>query len=163
KPRCTVHGIIAATENMPDGRAIRPGDVLRSKKGLTVEVLNTDAEGRLVLGDALAYAQELEPTDLIDVATLTGACMVALGRRLAGAFIADEEMAEDLKAAWSKSGERFWRMPLEAELRELLKSEVADIKNIGERYGGAITAALFLKDFIGAGVSRWAHLDVAGP
>jgi leucyl aminopeptidase len=163
RPRCTVHGILAATENMPDGRAIRPGDVLRSKKGLTVEVLNTDAEGRLVLADALAYAQELRPTDLIDTATLTGACVVALGRITAGMFTIDDGLADTLRAAWQKSGEKFWRMPLETEMRELLKSEVADIKNIGERYGGAITAALFLKEFIEPSTERWAHLDIAGP
>jgi leucyl aminopeptidase len=162
KPKCVVHGIIGAAENMPDGGAIRPGDILRSKKGLTVEVLNTDAEGRLVLADVLAYAQELEPTAIIDLATLTGACMVALGRTVAGAFINDEELASKLEVAWKKSGERFWRMPLEPDLREQLKSDVADLKNVGERYGGAITAALFLQEFIEPG-NKWAHLDIAGP
>lgn len=162
KPNAVVHGVIAVAENMPDGRAIRPGDVLRSKKGLTVEVLNTDAEGRLVLGDALAYAQDLEPTEMIDVATLTGSCVVALGRTIGGAFINDEDMAERLRAAWERSGESFWRMPLEPGLRELLKSEVADIKNVAERYGGAITAALFLKEFVDP-ATPWAHLDIAGP
>jgi leucyl aminopeptidase len=163
KPACTVHGIVAATENMPDGRAIRPGDVLRSKKGLTVEVLNTDAEGRLALADAIAYALELEPTDLIDVATLTGACMVALGRLTAGYFASDEDTAQDVSKAIQRSGERFWRLPLETELREMLKSDIADIKNIGERWGGAITAALFLKEFVDGAPVRWAHLDIAGP
>ncbi len=162
KPDCVVHGIIGAAENMPDGGAIRPGDIIRSKKGLTVEVLNTDAEGRLVLADVLAYAQELKPTELIDLATLTGACMVALGRGVAGAFINDEELAAKLEAAWKRSGERFWRMPLEQDLREQLKSDVADLKNIGERYGGAITAALFLQEFVEVG-TKWAHLDIAGP
>ena len=162
KPKCIVHGIIGAAENMPDGGAIRPGDILRSKKGLTVEVLNTDAEGRLVLADVLAYAQELKPAEIIDLATLTGACMVALGRTVAGAFINDDDLAVRLEAAWKRSGERFWRMPLEPDLREQLKSDVADLKNVGERYGGAITAALFLQEFIEPG-TKWAHLDIAGP
>jgi leucyl aminopeptidase len=162
KPRCIVHGIIGAAENMPDGGAIRPGDILRSKKGLTVEVLNTDAEGRLVLADVLAYAQELKPAEVVDLATLTGACMVALGRGVAGAFINDDELASRLETAWKRSGERFWRMPLEPELRDQIKSDVADLKNVGERYGGAITAALFLQEFIEPGV-KWAHLDIAGP
>lgn len=163
KPACVVHGIVAATENMPDGRAIRPGDVLRSKKGLTVEVLNTDAEGRLALADAIAYALDFSPTDIIDVATLTGACMVALGKSTAGYFVAHEEMARDLERTFARSGEKFWRLPLDADLRELLKSDVADIKNIGERWGGAITGALFLKDFVDGSGVRWAHFDVAGP
>ena len=162
QPGCVVHGFVGAAENMPDGTAIRPGDVLRSKKGITVEVLNTDAEGRLVLADVLAYAQEQKVTEIIDLATLTGACMVALGRVVAGAFVNDEEMAERLKGAWQETGELFWRMPLQPELRELLASDVADVKNIGDRYGGAITAALFLEKFIEPGVS-WAHLDIAGP
>jgi leucyl aminopeptidase len=162
-PQCTVHGLLAAAENMPDGDAIRPGDILRSKKGLTVEVHNTDAEGRLVLADAIAYALEQSPTDLIDVATLTGACMVALGSTMAGAWISDEAMAGELAAAWGRSGERFWRMPLDAEQREQLDSDVADLKNLGERWGGAITAALFLGAFVDGGVDRWAHLDIAGP
>jgi leucyl aminopeptidase len=162
KPPVNVHGIIGAAENMPDGNAIRPGDILRSKKGLTVEILNTDAEGRLVLADCLAYAQELKPTEIVDLATLTGACMVALGRTAGGAFINDEDFARELAASWESSGESFWRMPLLGELREQLISDVADIKNIGDRYGGAITGALFLKEFIDPGV-RWAHLDIAGP
>ncbi len=160
---CVVHGIVPATENMPDGRATRPGDVLRSKRGLTVEVLNTDAEGRLALADAIAYALDQGVTDVVDIATLTGACMVALGKGTAGYFVDDEAMAADLGRAFQKSGEKLWRLPLDNELREQLKSDVADLKNIGERWGGAITGALFLRDFVaGAGV-RWAHLDIAGP
>lgn len=162
KPRVRVHGIIGAAENMPDGNAIRPGDVIKSKKGITVEILNTDAEGRLVLADALAYAQELRPTHVVDLATLTGACMVALGRSRAAAYYEDGPMAQAFEAAWNRSEELFWRMPLSAELREVLKSEVADIKNIGDRWGGSITAALFLKEFVDEGMS-WAHLDIAGP
>ncbi len=162
QPACVVHGIVGAAENMPGGEATRPGDVLKSKKGITVEVLNTDAEGRLVLADALAYAQELSPNEIIDLATLTGACMVALGKVVAGAFVNDTTMSARLEQAWKRSGELFWPMPLQPELREQLNSEVADIKNIGERFGGAITAALFLKEFIDEGM-RWAHLDIAGP
>lgn len=162
KPGCVVHGIIGAAENMPGGNAIRPGDIITGKKGKSVEILNTDAEGRLVLADALAYAQDLKPTDIIDLATLTGACMVALGKLTAAAFVREEDMAEELAAAWKASGESFWRMPLERALREQLDSKVADIKNLGERWGGAITAALFLEAFVDEGV-RFAHLDVAGP
>ncbi|MCA9552289.1 MAG: leucyl aminopeptidase [Myxococcales bacterium] len=162
KPGCVVHGIIGAAENMPDGNAIRPGDIITGKKGISVEILNTDAEGRLVLADALAYAQDQRPTDIVDLATLTGACMVALGKLTAGAFVREEDLAEDLAAAWKESGEAFWRMPLDGALRDQLDSDVADIKNLGERWGGAITAALFLQAFVDEGV-RWAHLDVAGP
>lgn len=163
KPNCIVHGIVPAAENMPDGNAIRPGDVLTSKKGLTVEVMNTDAEGRLVLADGIAYAMEQQPTDLIDLATLTGACLVALGPHTAGAYCASETMAEDMQAAWKQSGEKFWRMPLDQELKEQLKSDIADIKNLGERWGGSVTAALFLQAFVGNDFERWAHLDIAGP
>ena len=163
KPACVVHGIIAAAENMPDGRAIRPGDVLRSKKGLTVEVLNTDAEGRLALADAIAYAIDHTPTDIIDVATPTGACMVAPGKSTAGYFVGDDAMLKDLEKTFIRSGEKFWRLPLDPDLREMLKSDIADIKNIGERWGGAITGALFLKDFVDGSVARWAHFDIAGP
>ena len=162
KPDCVVHGIIGAAENMPDGNAIRPGDVITGKKGISVEILNTDAEGRLVLADALAYAQDQKPTEVIDLATLTGACMIALGPLTAGAFVRDEAMHERLARAWRRSGEKFWRMPLQRELREQLESDVADIKNIGERWGGAITAALFLSEFVDPEIP-WAHLDVAGP
>lgn len=162
KPGCVVHAIIGAAENMPDGNAIRPGDVITGKKGISVEILNTDAEGRLVLADALAYAQDQRPTQIIDLATLTGACMVALGPLTAGAFVRDEAMHERLSAAWSASGENFWRLPLQRELRDQLDSDIADIKNIGERWGGAITAALFLSEFVDASIP-WAHLDVAGP
>lgn len=162
KPGCVVHGIIGAAENMPDGNAIRPGDIIKSKKGLTVEILNTDAEGRLVLADALAYAQEQKPTDIIDLATLTGACMVALGKLSAAAFVREQDMADDLQAAWQNSGESFWRMPFDKALRDQLDSDVADLKNLGERWGGAITAALFLEAFVDEGV-RYAHLDIAGP
>lgn len=161
-PDCVVHGIVAAAENMPDGKATRPGDVVKSKKGLTVEILNTDAEGRLVLADALAYAQEQKPSVIIDLATLTGACMVALGPETAAAFTAHEPLASALAQAWGQTGERFWRMPLVPEIKAQLKSEVADLKNIGKRWGGAISAALFLQHFVDAD-TPWAHLDIAGP
>ncbi len=162
KPGCVVHGIVAAAENMPDGAAIRPGDIITGKKGVSVEVLNTDAEGRLVLADALAYAQDLKPSEIVDLATLTGACLVALGPLTAGAFVRDEDLHGRLAAAWGESGEKFWRLPLERQLEEQLESDVADIKNIGDRYGGAITAALFLSRFVDDEMP-WAHLDVAGP
>lgn len=161
-PGIVVHGIVGAAENMPDGRAIRPGDILPSKKGLTVEIINTDAEGRLVLADALAYAQAQKPTHMVNLATLTGACMVALGKVHAGAFMRDSDAESLLKTAWDRSGELFWPMPLAGELREQLDSDVADIKNLGERWGGAITAALFLSAFVDDDV-QWAHLDIAGP
>ncbi len=162
QPGCIVHGIVGAAENMPDGAAIRPGDIITGKKGISVEILNTDAEGRLVLADALAYAQDQKPTEVINLATLTGACIVALGTNTAGAFIRDEDIYTRLKQAWEISGEKFWRMPLSLDLRENLESDVADIKNIGDRSGGAITAGLFLSEFVDQTVP-WAHLDVAGP
>lgn len=162
QPSITVHGLVGAAENMPDGNAIRPGDVLRSKKGLTVEVLNTDAEGRLVLADVLAYAQELDPSHLVDLATLTGAALVSLGRHRAAAYYDDDGLRDAMEAAYRQSGEMYWRMPLAPELREVLKSDIADLKNIGDRYGGSITAALFLREFVDRDVP-WAHLDIAGP
>lgn len=162
KPGCVVHGVIGAAENMPDGNAIRPGDVIKGKKGISVEILNTDAEGRLVLADALAYAQDLRPTEIIDLATLTGACMVALGPLTAAVYARDEAMFDRLYAAYKETGELFWRMPLQAELRDQLDSDIADIKNIGDRYGGSITAALFLSEFVDKSIP-WTHLDVAGP
>lgn len=162
KPGITVHGLVGAAENMPDGNAIRPGDVIASKRGTTVEILNTDAEGRLVLADALAYAQDLSPTHLVDLATLTGAQLISLGRQRAAAYYDDGPMRDALEAAYRRSGELYWRMPLAPELREVLRSDIADIKNIGDRYGGSITAALFLQEFVAKGLP-WAHLDIAGP
>lgn len=162
QPGCVVHGIVGAAENMPDGRAIRPGDVITGKKGISVEILNTDAEGRLVLADALAYAQDQKPSEIVNLATLTGACMIALGPLTGGAFIRDEDLHGRLSKAWAQSGEKFWRMPLQTELREQLESDIADIKNIGERWGGSITAGLFLSEFVDDSVP-WGHLDVAGP
>jgi leucyl aminopeptidase len=163
KPRdVEVHGVIGATENMPGGRAIRPGDILRSMSGKTVEVLNTDAEGRLVLADALHWVRTRQRVDeIIDVATLTGACMVALGRHTAGFFSNDEALAARYERAAKRAGEDAWRLPLTERLAESLRSTVADLKNVGDAYGGAISAALFLREFVGD--TPWVHVDIAGP
>jgi leucyl aminopeptidase len=161
KPDVEVHALIAAAENMPDGDAYRPGDVWGSLDGKTVEIINTDAEGRLVLADILHWATELEPDYLIDHATLTGACMVALGQYRAGLYGNDEELVDGYMGAAKTSGEQYWRMPLDSELKSSLKSDVADLKHTGSRYGGSITAALFLQEFIGK--TKWLHLDIAGP
>jgi len=156
-----VHSIVAATENMISGSAYRLGDVLTASNGKTVEINNTDAEGRLTLADALVYAAKLEPTVVLDFATLTGACMVALGPRIAGVMSKDDALVADWLAAASRSGEAMWRLPLPDDLKEQLKSKIADMKNTGERYGGAITAGLFLSEF--AEGLRWLHCDIAGP
>lgn len=156
-----VHGVIGATDNMTGGNAFRPGDVFPSLDGKTVEIVNTDAEGRLVLADALAYARELEPDYMIDHATLTGACIVALGQWTAGLFAGDDKLGKMYADAASDAGESFWRMPLNPELRETLDSAIADLKHVGGAHGGAITAALFLKEFVGN--TKWAHCDIAGP
>ena len=154
-------GIIPAAENMPDGGSYRPGDVLKSMSGQTIEVNNTDAEGRLVLADALTLAKDYDPAQIIDLATLTGACVVALGEKCAGAF-GDETMVGDLRQASDRTGERIWPMPLFEDYFEMMKSEVADFKNTGARSGGAITGGLFLKQFVDA-KTPWVHLDIAGP
>lgn len=156
-----VIGIVPATENLPGGNAMKPGDVLTSADGKTVEVLNTDAEGRLVLGDGVWYARRLGATHLVDVATLTGACMIALGKTTTGLFAAPDAWADTVLAASERAGERTWKMPVFDDYRDLFKSEIADFSNTGGRYGGAITAALFIKEF--AGDLPWAHLDIAGP
>ena len=157
-----VHGILSAAENMPSGSAYKPDDIIRARNGKTIEINNTDAEGRLVLADALCVASELKPDVIIDMATLTGACMVALGKNRAGLFANDDDLANKILASSEKSGEAYWRMPLEDEfIAESLKSPFADLVNCGERYGGAIFAALFLKEFIGEKIS-WAHMDIAG-
>lgn len=158
-----VHGLFGATENMTGASAYRPGDVFPSLDGKTVEIINTDAEGRLVLADVLTYAaRTLSPDYLIDHATLTGACMVALGPWTAGLFANDDELARGYGDAAQAEGESFWRMPVDDDLRELLKSDIADLKHVGDQYGGSITAALFLREFIGKG-TKWMHLDIAGP
>jgi len=155
-----VVGVVPAVENMPGGRAIRPGDILRSACGKTVEVINTDAEGRLILGDGLWYAQRLGATHLVDVATLTGAVVVALGKLTCGLFGTPPAWVEQVRRVAERAGDRPWPMPLVEEYREQLKSEIADFTNSGGRPGGSITAALFLKEF--AGGLPWAHLDIAG-
>ena len=152
--------IVAAVENMPDGNAYRPSDVLTSMSGQTIEVLNTDAEGRLILCDALTYAQKFDPEVIIDSATLTGACVVALGKFASGLFTNDEELAEQLLDAGRETHDRAWRMPLWEDYQSALDSAFADVANLGGKYGGAITAACFLSRFTTG--YRWAHLDIAG-
>ncbi|MCY7316241.1 MAG: leucyl aminopeptidase [Rubrivivax sp.] len=160
KAKVNLVGIIPACENMPSGRAVKPGDVVKSLSGQTIEILNTDAEGRLILCDALTYAERLKPAVVIDIATLTGACVIALGYHRTGLFSPDEPLAAELLAAGDKALDPAWRMPLDEEYDEALKSHYADMANVGPRAGGAITAAMFLKRF--AGKLRWAHLDIAG-
>jgi leucyl aminopeptidase len=161
KPQVQVTGYVPATENMPSGTAQRPGDIIRYRNGKTVEVLNTDAEGRLILADALIEAVEDKPDVIIDLATLTGACVVALGGQIAGLFANNDELAEALLQCSKESGEPLWRMPLVKEYKDDIKSSVADIKNVGGGNAGAIAAALFLQEFVGE--VPWAHLDIAGP
>jgi leucyl aminopeptidase len=162
KPRVNVHGIFAATENMPGGSAYKMRDVLRAMNGKTMEIINTDAEGRLVLADALSYASRLKPSEIIDLATLTGACVVALGPEMSAIFTASDKLQKGILAAAKAEGEKVWPLPLENEYMEMIKSDVADMKNSGGRWGGAITAALFLREFVEEGIP-WAHLDIAGP
>jgi leucyl aminopeptidase len=156
-----VTGYLASAENMPSGHAIRPGDVLTMKSGKTVEVLNTDAEGRLVMADALALGAAAKPDAIIDVATLTGACMIALGTRYSGLMANDEGLAAELLDAAAAAGEPTWRLPLPPEYHKEIESDVADLKNVGDRYGGALVAGLFLQEFVDD--RPWAHLDIAGP
>lgn len=160
-PKIEIHGIFAAAENMPSGSALRPGDILETLSGKTIEVLNTDAEGRVTLADTLAYAAKQRPDFIVDLATLTGACMVALGEEIAGLMSNNENLREKVKVAALAAGEPIWELPLKEEYKDLIKSRVADVKNIGGKYGGAITAGLFLKEFVGD--VPWAHLDIAGP
>ncbi|HVJ90684.1 MAG TPA: leucyl aminopeptidase [Labilithrix sp.] len=162
KPDVEVHGILAAAENMPDGNSYRPGDVWGSLDGRSVEIVNTDAEGRLILADALAYARALEPELIVDNATLTGACVVALGNSCSGWYANNETTATDFAAAAKASGEQMWRLPLLEDLKDQLKSDCADLKHTGDRWGGSISAALFLREFIGS-VPNWVHCDIAGP
>ena len=161
KPKINVIAAIPCSENMPGGHAQHPGDVIRHRGGKTSEVLNTDAEGRLVLADSLAYLSEKKPQLIIDTATLTGACMVALGTDVAGAFGNNDDLTREVVDAGNSVDEPVWQMPLYRDYRTLIDSHVADIKNIGERYGGAIAAALFLSEFVGD--IPWVHLDIAGP
>ncbi|MGE0362533.1 MAG: M17 family metallopeptidase, partial [Vicinamibacterales bacterium] len=158
-PRRVV-AVVPATENMPGGNALKPGDVIRGAAGVTVEINNTDAEGRLILGDGLWYAKQRGATHLVDVATLTGACVVALGKVTTGLFGTPPAWTGAVRQAAAKAGEPIWELPLGPEYRELLKSDIADIVNSGGRAGGAITAAMFLREFVGD--TPWAHLDIAG-
>ena len=160
KPRINVVGLIPACENMPSGRAVKPGDVVTSMSGQTIEILNTDAEGRLILCDALTYAERFKPAAVIDIATLTGACVIALGHHNSGLFSPDDELAEDLLQASRRALDPAWRLPLDEEYAEGLKSNFADMGNVAGRAGGSITAAMFLKRFTSR--YRWAHLDIAG-
>jgi len=160
KAKVNLIGIIPACENMPSGRAIKPGDVVTSLSGQTIEILNTDAEGRLILCDALTYAERFKPAAVVDIATLTGACVIALGHHRSGLFSSDDALAAELLAAGEQGQDLAWRMPLDDEYEEGLKTSFADVANVGGRPGGAITAAMFLKRFTAK--LRWAHLDVAG-
>jgi leucyl aminopeptidase len=160
KPNLRVISILCCTENMPDGKASRPGDVAFAMNGKSIEIINTDAEGRLVLADGLCYARQLGATHLIDAATLTGAVVVALGYHNVGIFSNHEAFAEDFAASALRTGEKMWRMPVEQDYFEHIRSEIADIKNTGGRWGGAITAAMFLKEFVDD--KPWIHLDIAG-
>jgi len=155
-----VIGVVAAVENMPSGRATKPGDVVKTMSGKTVEILNTDAEGRLVLCDALTYVERYEPEAVIDIATLTGACLIALGRHNTGLLSTDDALADTLQTLGRESGDPCWRLPIEAPYQKLLDSNFADIANIGGRDGGTITAACFLSRFTDK--YPWAHLDIAG-
>jgi leucyl aminopeptidase len=155
-----VTGIFAATDNLPSGSAYKPGEIITMMNGKTVEIVNTDAEGRMILGDALHYASNLKPDHLIDYATLTGACVVALGNEAAGLFANDDELARKLIESGERVGDRVWRMPLWDEYRDLIRSEWADMKNSGGRWAGAVSAAVFLKEFVDC--PSWAHLDIAG-
>lgn len=162
RPPVVIHGFVAACENMPSGSAVKPGDVVRSASGKTIEIRNTDAEGRLTLADTLTEARKVGPSVIIDLATLTGACVVSLGEDVAGMFSNDADMARRVAAAAHRAGEPVWELPLVRDYREQLRSTVADLKNItGKRWAGAITGALFLQEFVGN--TPWVHVDIAGP
>ncbi len=160
KPKVHVVGLIPSTENMPSGTAVKPGDVVTSHLGKTIEIINTDAEGRLILCDALSYARRYQPAAVIDIATLTGAIVVALGHTAAGVMGSDEQLVEEVRAAGEKAGERVWPLPLWEDYRELMKSDIADVKNSGGRPAGSISAGWFLREFVDG--FPWAHLDIAG-
>ena len=155
-----ISGVIPSTENLPSGSAYKPGDIITMMSGKTVEIVNTDAEGRMILADALHYASELEPDHILDYATLTGACVVALGKSTSGLFGRPVSWVEAVRRAADRAGDRSWPMPIFEDYKEQLKSEIADFTNTGGRPAGAITAALFIKEFTGE--LPWAHLDIAG-
>ncbi len=162
KPKNTeVHFIVAACENMINGSALHPGDVIKASNGKTIEVNNTDAEGRLTLADALVYACKLQPNAIVDLATLTGACVIALGDEMAGLWTDNDRLSEQITIAADKAGEGIWRMPMKDSYKSGLKSSIADLQNTGPRPGGSITAALFLKEFVQTNIP-WAHIDIAG-
>ena len=161
KPDVEVHGIIASCENMPSGSSYKPGDILKAMNGKTIEVDNTDAEGRLTLADALCYACELDVEEVIDIATLTGACMVALGSIASGIMGNNNDFVQKIIKTGEIVGEKYWELPMWQEYRDNMDSDVADMKNTGTRYGGASAAGMFLKEFVSDNV-KWAHLDVAG-
>jgi leucyl aminopeptidase len=160
KPKVKVISVVCATENMPSGKAQKPGDVQIAMSGKSIEIINTDAEGRLVLADGLHYARTLGCTHLIDAATLTGACMVALGSANAGVFTNNEDAYQHFSGALTRSGEKFWRLPVDDDYLEMIRSSIADIVNSGGRWGGASTAAAFLREFVSD--TPWIHLDIAG-
>jgi leucyl aminopeptidase len=160
RPAVHVVGLIPSTENMPSGTAVKPGDVITSHLGKTIEVINTDAEGRLILCDALSYARRYQPACVLDIATLTGAIVVALGHTAAGVMGTDDTLVEEVRSAGERSGERVWPLPLWDEYRELMKSDIADVKNAGGRPAGSISAGWFLREFVEG--YPWAHLDIAG-
>jgi len=160
KPKVKVISVVCATENMPSGKAQKPGDIQIAMSGKSIEIINTDAEGRLVLADGLHYARTLGCTHLLDAATLTGACVVALGMVNAGVFANNEDIYQRFCQALQRSGEKFWRLPLDQEYFEQIRSGIADIMNTGSRYGGAINAAMFLKEFVDE--TPWIHMDIAG-
>jgi leucyl aminopeptidase len=160
KPKVHVVGLIPSTENMPSGTAVKPGDVVTSHLGKTIEVINTDAEGRLILCDALSYARRYQPAAVVDIATLTGAIVVALGHTAAGVMGDDDKLIDELRAAGDKADERIWPLPMWEDYRELMKSDIADVKNSGGRPAGSISAGWFLKEFVEG--FPWAHLDIAG-
>jgi len=160
KARINVVAIVPATENLPGGSALKPGDVVTAMNGKTIEIISTDAEGRLVLADALGYANKLGARYIIDVATLTGACHVALGSECSGAFGNNQELVDKVITAASEAGELMWQLPMYEQNKEQLKSDVADIRNVGGKWGGAISAAQFLAEFVGD--TPWVHLDIAG-
>jgi leucyl aminopeptidase len=160
KPSVHVVGLIPTTENMPSGTAVKPGDVVTSSSGQTIEIINTDAEGRLILCDALVYARRYAPACVLDIATLTGAIVVALGHSASGVMGTDDTLVEAVRAAGERAGERVWPLPLWDEYRDLMKSDIADVKNAGGRPAGSISAGWFLREFVNG--FPWAHLDIAG-
>ena len=161
-PKAIVHGVVPSTENLVNGSAYKLGaDVYTAQNGKTVEIRNTDAEGRLILADALCYTVDLGVDNMFSLATLTGACVVALGPYTCGVFGSDKGMVDEVLEIGEDTGEDMWHLPMNPKLRKMLKSQVADMKNVGERWGGASTAALFLKEFVGD--TNWVHMDLAGP